>query len=67
MEVNGNVAAGVGMLVQTMATEGLKGEIIGKTLQAMDQMQQQQIQKSADYQKMVLGASGIGNQIDKIV
>ena len=67
MEASGSVSAGLGVLAQTLATEGLKGAVIDKTLAAMEQMQQVQTQKTQDYQKMVLGAAGIGLQIDKMV
>jgi hypothetical protein len=67
MEVNGNATAGVGMLVKALEVESLKGQVIGKTLQAMEQMQQTKPPMGADYQKMVMGAAGIGNSIDKIV
>ena len=68
MEVNGAQGLGaLGMLTRTMLLPSLAGDVIDKTVQAMEQYPNNKVNDSAKYQKSVMNAAGIGRNIDRIV
>lgn len=68
MEVSGAQGLGaIGMLTRTLLMSSLAGDVIGKTIQAMEEYPGDRAGDSAKYQKSVMNAAGIGRNIDKLV
>ena len=62
--VNGNAA--IGAMSKALEAQGLSGQIIGKTLDSMEQMKSEQ-QNSNLYRDSVMKEAGVGKGISVIV
>ena len=65
--LNGNAAMGaMGAMSKALQAQGIGGQIIGKTLNAMEQMKSEQ-QNSNIYRDTVMKEAGLGKGISVIV
>jgi hypothetical protein len=69
MDVNGaQMAAQAGAMVKALQVQGLGGQLIGKTLAAMDEMRSSPaLQGGKNQQTNAIKPPNLGNTIDKMV